>query len=231
MKLAEVIKILEENADPDVRRGMLRAGIKAGNSIGVKVPILRQVAKDHKNDHDLALKLWETGIHEARVLASMVDDPLKVTKAQIDAWVEDFDSWDLVDQCCNNLFKYTPYAYPKVFVWGKREEEYVKRAAFVMIAVLALHDKQAPDDSMEQFFSLIVQESTDDRNFVKKAVNWALRQIGKRNLSLNAKAIVVAEEIEKIDSKSARWIAKDALRELTSEKIQDRLRMKVKKVG
>ncbi len=146
-----------------------------------------------------------------------------VSEAQMDNWVVEFDYWEICDQCCMNLFRKTSFAYKKIFEWSNREEEFVKRAAFTLIAVLAVHDKQAADNKFEQFFPIIIRESTDDRNYVKKAVNWALRHIGKKNIYLNKKAIIIAEEIHEINSKSAKWIAKDALRELKSEKVQKRL--------
>jgi 3-methyladenine DNA glycosylase AlkD len=208
---------------------MARYGIEASKAYGVKVPVLRAMAKDYRRQHELALTLWETGIHEARLLATMIADPKQITEAQIDAWAGDFNSWDIVDQFCLNLLRHTPYAYAKVFEWCEREEEFFKRAAFSQIAVLGVHDKKAPDEQMEQFFPLIIAAATDERNFVRKAVNWALRQIGKRNLALNAEAITVAEQIAQIDSRAARWIAKDALRELHSEKIQTRLKAKAAK--
>src|SRR5690606_4553371 len=154
----------------------------------------------------------------------MIEDPDLVTSEQMDEWVADFDYWEICDQCCMKLFRMTPFAYQKIFEWSKRDEEFTKRAAFTLIAVLAVHDKKAPDEKFEQFFSLIIRESTDNRNYVKKGVNWALRHIGKRNLDLNRKAITIAEEILKIDSKSAKWIAKDAIKELESEKVQERLK-------
>ena len=189
---------------------------------GVRMPELRRIAKNTGKNHELAEKLWNAGYGETRILASLIDDPEKVTEAQMEKWVLDFDSWDVCDQCCMNLFRKTPFAYKKIFEWSRNEHEFVKRAAFTLIAVLAVHDKQAPDDRFEQLFSLIIEESIDNRNYVKKSVNWALRHIGKKNIHLNRRAIEIAEEIHKIDSKSARWIASDALRELKSEKVQKR---------
>ena len=156
----------------------------------------------------------------------MVDDPKEVTEGQMERWALEFNSWDVCDQCCMKLFRKTPYAYQKIEEWSARDEEFVKRAAFTLIATLAVHDKKADDEKFEELFSLIIRESGDERNFVKKAVNWALRQIGKRNLDLNRKAIEVAEEINQSDSRSAKWIAKDALRELESEKVQEKLSKK-----
>jgi 3-methyladenine DNA glycosylase AlkD len=153
----------------------------------------------------------------------MIDDPAAVTGGQLERWVVDFDSWDLCDQCCSNLFDKTSYAYRKAVEWSKRREEFVKRAGFVLMAVLAVHDKKAGDRQFLRFLPVIKREATDARNFVKKAVNWALRQIGKRNRTLNQAAVDVGKEIKAIDSKAARWIANHALRELTSEKIQKSL--------
>ena len=154
----------------------------------------------------------------------MVEDPHKITSEQMDRWVDEFDYWEICDQCCMKLFRMTPMAYEKIFQWSKSEKEFTKRAAFALIAVMAVHDKKASDEKFEQFFPLIIKESTDDRNYVKKAVNWALRHIGKRNITLNKKAIAIAREIHQIDSKSAKWIASNALRELESDKVQERIR-------
>jgi 3-methyladenine DNA glycosylase AlkD len=189
----------------------------------VKMPELRRIAKITGKNHELAGKLWDEGYGETRILASLIDDPELVTERQMEKWVVGFDSWDVCDQCCMNLFRKTSLTCQKIFEWSTREEEFVKRAAFTLIAVLAVHNKQAKDEQFEQFFPLITRESTDDRNYVKKAVNWALRHIGKKNIHLNQKAIEIAKEIQDIDSKSARWIASDALRELKSEKVQKRL--------
>lgn len=154
----------------------------------------------------------------------MIDEPKMVTVKQMENWVKDFDSWDLCDQCCGDLFDKTEFAYQKAMEWSKRDEEFVKRAGFVLMAKLALHDKKAEDKAFLTFLPIIKRESIDDRNFVKKAVNWALRQIGKRNVDLNIAAVETAKEIQKMDSRSAKWIAADALRELTSEAVQQRLR-------
>ena len=217
-----IIKELEELSNPEDVEGMARFGINQMKRYGVRMPELRRIAKNTGKNHELAEKLWNAGYGETRILASLIDDPEKVTEAQMEKWVLDFDSWDVCDQCCMNLFRKTPFAYKKIFEWSRNEHEFVKRAAFTLIAVLAVHDKQAPDDRFEQLFSLIIEESIDNRNYVKKSVNWALRHIGKKNIHLNRRAIEIAEEIHKIDSKSARWIASDALRELKSEKVQKR---------
>ena len=228
--VSEILAELKSLGDPKNIAEAQRVGGNTSKAYGVKVPHIRAIAKEHKKDHTLALALWETDVHEARILASMVDDPKQVMQEQMEAWVLDFNSWDLCDQCCCNLFDRTSYAYSKAFEWSERPEEYVKRAGFVIMACLALHDKKASNADFEQFFPIMKRVATDERNFVKKAVNWALRNIGKRNLALNHRAIEVAEDIDTIDDKTAHWIAKDALRELQNEKIQARLKAKEEKM-
>jgi 3-methyladenine DNA glycosylase AlkD len=224
MQYDDIINRLKALADPEAVKGMARFGISPGNTYGVSLPELRRIAREVGKDHALALRLWTSGIHEARILAGMVDRPESVTEAQMENWVKGFDSWDICDQCCSNLFDKTRFAYQKAVEWAEREEEFVKRAGFVLMAALAVHDKEAADEEFLKFLPVVKRESTDDRNFVKKAVNWALRQIGKRNLNLNTAAVKVAREIQQIDSQSARWVASDAIRELTSEAVQDRLK-------
>jgi len=226
MQHAEVLAQLQSSANPTNVAGMARFGINPHNTLGIDINTLRKLAKPLKPDHHLALGLWESGIHEARILASMVDDPAQATEVQLEAWVADFDSWDVCDQMCDNLFQHTSFAYPKAFEWSERSQEFVKRAGFVLMACLAYHDKSAPEEKLAQFFPVILQASDDGRNFVKKAVNWALRNLGKRSQTLNAQAITVAKEIQARGTRPARWIAADALRELTSEKVQQRLRKK-----
>lgn len=226
MQFEEIITELESLSNPEDIEGRARFGINHTKAYGVRMPELRRIAKAAGKNHDLAEKLWNAGYGETKILAGLIEDPKMVTETQMENWVAGFDSWDVCDQCCINLFRKTPFAYNKVFEWSTREEEFVKRAAFAMIAVLAVHDKRADDKKFEEFFPLIIRESVDNRNFVKKAVNWALRQIGKRNLNLNQKAVELAEEINNIDSKSAKWIATDAIRELKSEKVQERLKRK-----
>jgi len=224
MQYDDILKKLKALSDPKAVEGMARFGINPENTYGVSIPNLRNIAKETGKDHALAQQLWASGIHEARILASMVDDPKMVTEEQMESWVKDFDSWDVCDQCCMNLFDKVPLAWKKIIDWSEREEAFVKRTAFALIACLAWHDKKAEDGKFIEFFPLIKREAGDNRNFVKKAVNWALRQIGKRNLNLNRKAIQTGEDIQRMDSKSARWIATDALRELTSPAVQQRLR-------
>jgi len=224
IQLAEILRKLKSLCDPKAVEGMARFGINPENTYGVSVPNLRMMAKEIGRNHVLAQQLWSSGVHEARILASMIDVPEKVTERQMETWVKDFDSWDVCDQCCSNLFDKTEFAYRKAVEWSKRNGEFVKRAGFVLMAVLSVHDKKANDAEFLKFLPIIERESVDDRNFVKKAVNWALRQIGKRNVNLNKEAIKAAREIQRLDSKSARWIAADALGELTSPAIQRRLR-------
>jgi len=223
MQYNDIIQRLKSLSDPEAVKGMARFGINPENTYGVSVPDLRKIARGISTDHALAEQLWASGIHEAQILASMIDEPEMVTEARMESWVKDFDSWDVCDQCCSNLFDKTKFAYRKAAEWSKREEEFVKRAGFTLMATLAVHDKKAADEEFLKFLPVIKRESTDNRNFVKKAVNWALRQIGKRNLNLNKVAIKAAEEIQQIDSKSARWIAADAIRELTGEAVQKKL--------
>jgi 3-methyladenine DNA glycosylase AlkD len=204
--------------------GMARYGISSTNTLGVSIPRIRALAKRAGRDHALAQQLWDTGIHEARIMAAMVDDPKLVTKRQMDRWASDFDSWDVVDGCCGDLFDQTPYAYAKALQWSRSRLEYVKRAGYVLMATLAVHDKRAPDETFLALLPEIARGADDERNFVKKAVNWALRQIGKRNRCLNAAAIETAEQIRAQGTRPGRWIAADALRELRSEAVQARLK-------
>ncbi len=224
MEFEEIIKELESLSSPEDVKGMVRFGITPEKTYAVRIPELRRIAKATGKDHQLALKLWEADYRETKILDCMIEDPKTLTEEQMDKWVSEFDYWEICDQCCMKLFRMTPFAYKKIFEWSQREEEFTKRAAFTLIAVLAVHDKVSDDSKFEQFFPIIIRESTDNRNYVKKAVNWALRHIGKRNLNLNRKAIEIAQQIQKMDLKSANWIARDALRELESDKIQNRLR-------
>lgn len=209
----ELIQTLQNLASPDNVAGMRRFGIRGEKMLGISIYTLRPLAKDIRS-HPLALELWQTGIHDARLLACFVDLPAEVTRPQMDAWAADFDSWDLCDQACTSLFDLTPHAFPAALEWPQREEEFVRRAAFALMAGLAVHAKKTPDQEFLPFFPLMVQYSCDGRNFVKKAVNWALRNLGKRSPFLMEHALRTAEEIHHIDCPSARWIASDALREL-----------------
>jgi 3-methyladenine DNA glycosylase AlkD len=223
MTSEQIIKKLKAKANPKNVAGMRRFGIKGEKMLGVAIPVLRKMAKETGKSHELALAIWQTGIHEARILAGMIEEVEKVSEKQMERWARDFDSWDVCDQVCLNLFDKTAVAYKKALEWSRRKEEFVKRAGFALMAALAVHDKMAKDSKFAKFFPAIKKEARDERVYVKKAVNWALRQIGKRNKALNKKAIVVAQEISKINSKTAKWIATDALRELTGEAVQKRL--------
>lgn len=205
---------------------MARFGITPEKTYGVSLPIMRQLAKKIGRNHDLALELWESGIREAMIVGTLVDDPAQVTEEQMEEWVLDFSYWEICDQCITNLFSWTDYAHQKAEEWSSRKEEFVKRAGFVMMARLAVIRKKESDEYFAYFFPIIERESTDDRNNVRKGVNWALRQIGKKNLHLNKMAVACAKKISKKHSKAAKWIASDALRELTSDKVQDRLKRK-----
>jgi len=218
-----VLEKLRGRAGPDRLEGMARYGMAVEHRLGVSVPDMRMIAKETGRDHRLALELWKAGIAEARMVASMIDDPGQLTSGQMEDWVKDFNSWDVCDQVCMNLFEKSPLAWKKAVEWSGREEEYVKRAAFALIACLAWHDKKAADGEFIRLFPVIARGATDERNFVKKAVNWALRHIGKRNPYLNRAAIEAAGEIQRLDSKAARWIAADAIRELESEAVRARL--------
>lgn len=217
MDAKAVLRQLKAKASRKNVEGMARFGINPKNTLGVPIPVLRKIAKQAGKDHGLARGLWDSGIHEARILASMVDEPAKVTGKQMEEWVKDFDSWDVCDQVCMNLFGEVEGAWEKPFEWAGRKEEFAKRAGFALIAVLAWHEKDAPDARFEAFLPLIREGAVDERNFVKKAVNWALRHIGKRNPRLNRLAVAEAKRIARIDSKAARWIAADALRELADK--------------
>jgi 3-methyladenine DNA glycosylase AlkD len=224
MDYKKIIEKLKSLSDPEAVEGMARYGITPEKTYGVSIPNLRKIAKETGRDQDLSLRLWECNTRETRILAGMIGDPVKVTLEQIESWVREFTYWEICDQCCMNLFEKTVFAYRQAEQWSMNEEEFIKRAGFVLMARLAVSDKKADDNHFENFLPLIKREAADGRNFVKKSVNWALRQIGKRNLNLNKKAILTAKEIQQLDSKPARWIASDALRELTSDAVQNRLK-------
>lgn len=220
----EILEFIKSNYNEENVKGMARFGISSQNTYGVSMPKLRHMAKMIRKDQALSLELWKTGIHEARILAALIGDPKAVTEGQMESWVKDFESWDVCDQTCSNLFDKTPFAYKKAMEWSERKEEFVKRAGFVLMAAMSVHDKKADDEMFIEFLSVIEREALDERNFVKKAVNWALRQIGKRNFRLTPMAVNAGERILKMDSKAARWIARDALRELSNEKILSRIK-------
>jgi 3-methyladenine DNA glycosylase AlkD len=227
-RVEEVVRELNLKAKPENLQGMAKFAIVGDQRMGVSVPDMRKIAKSAGKNHELALELWDTGIPECMIVAGMIAEPEKLTDQQMEDWVVDINSWDICDQVCMNLFEKTPLAEKKIIEWSVREEEFVKRASYALIACLAWHNKQAKDEQFINYFPLIVAGSTDERNFVKKAVNWSLRNIGKRNQHLNELAIQVALRIQESESKSARWIASDALRELQSDKVQQRLSLKGK---
>jgi len=221
----KIIAKLKAKARLDQLKGMARFGIVGKKRLGVSMPDIRALAKEIGQDHVLALKLWATGIPDAQILAAIISEPDKITSQQMEDWVKDINSWDVCDQTCM-IFDRSPLAWKKVYQWSRREEEFVKRAAFALIACLATHDKEAADAKFIKLLPIIKREATDERNLVKKAVNWALRGIGKRNKNLNRQALKMAREISKLDSKVARWNGRDAIRELESEAVQKRLNKK-----
>jgi len=222
----DVLQRLKAKARPDQLEGMARFAIAGEGRLGVPVPEMRKLAKEVGRDHALALKLWKTGIPDARILAGMIGEPDMLTEDQMEEWVREFGSWDVCDQVCMNLFEKSSLAIKKIHDWAIRDEEFVKRAAYALIACLAWHDKEAGDGTFTAMFPVIKKGATDERNFVKKAVNWALRNIGKRNPVLNKEAIRTAREIQRLDSRAARWIASDAIRELESDAVRKRLEKK-----
>jgi 3-methyladenine DNA glycosylase AlkD len=223
---AGVLRELKKLANPKVRAKMAHFGVNVPKAYGISAPVLHALARKIGKDHELAEQLWASGIHEARILATLIGEPEKVTSAQMERWVRDFDSWDVVDAACCYLYAHATPAWSKVNEWSGRREEFQKRAAFSLIAYLSYKDRTAPDRRFERFLRVIEREAWDERNFVRKAVNWALRNIGKRDLRLNRAAIRAAKKIRQQSSRSARWIATDALRELRSDAVQARLRRK-----
>jgi 3-methyladenine DNA glycosylase AlkD len=223
---AAVLRELKSLADPKVRAKMAYFGVNVPNAHGISAPVLHALARRIGKNHRLAQDLWATGIHEARILATLIGESEKVTAVEMDRWARDFDSWDVVDAACCYLYAQAKPAWSKAAAWSRRREEFVKRASFSLIAYLSYKDKAVPDARFERFLRVIGREAHDERNFVKKAVNWALRNIGKRNVRLNREAIRAAERIRRQGSRTARWVAADALRELKSPAVQARLRRK-----
>lgn len=230
MTADEIINELRELSDPAKIADLERYAIKTPKWFGIRTPELkafaREVKKLAKDRHELAGELWNSGIYDVRAVAFMIDDPKMVTPEQMNSWAADFDNWATVDGACSYLFCRTPYAYDKAVEWAERIPEFEKRAAFSLMAYLAVHDKKASNARLAAFLPLIERHVDDDRNFVKKAVNWALRQIGKRNTELNVLAIESAKRIRSTGTKSGRWIAADALRELESDAVKERLSRK-----
>jgi 3-methyladenine DNA glycosylase AlkD len=220
----DVIASLKRLATKKVRDGMARYAIPSDNAFGVSVGTLQKLAKELGRNHDLAAALWETGWYEARMLACYVDDPARVTSGQMDRWSRDFDNWAIVDTVCFVLFDRTPHAWRKVGQWATRREEFIRRAAFALLWGLTVHDKKSGDEPFIDGLALVERAASDDRHFVKKSVNMALRAVGKRNSSLHAAALAVAKRLSQSDEPPSRWVGKDALRELSSPKVRSRLR-------
>ena len=221
-----VLRELRSVAVPKVRAKLSYFGVNVPKAYGISTPVLHAFARQIGKDQPLAEELWSSRIHEARILATLIGESEKITAAQMERWVREFDSWDVVDAACCYLYAGAKPAWDKVHEWSSRSREFEKRAAFSLAAYLSYKDKTAADARFEKVLSVIEREANDDRNFVRKAVNWALRNIGKRNLWLNAAAIRSAERIRLQESRAARWIAADALRELKSVAVQKRLRKK-----
>jgi 3-methyladenine DNA glycosylase AlkD len=225
-EVASAITWLKRHSTKHNRDGMARYGIPSANAFGVSVANIRVLAKRLGRNHELAAALWDTGVYEARMLTSFVDEPARVTSAQMDRWCRDFDNWAICDTLCFHLFDRTPHAWQKVAQWCDRDEEFVKRAAFALLWGLTVHDKQSDDVPFAEGLRFIERAATDERHFVKKAVNMALRAVGKRNRALNGAAVAVARQLANSPHAAARWVGKDALRELTSPSVIRRLAAK-----
>ncbi len=229
MKSKDIVDKIKSLKNPKNIAGMRRFGIRPKAQVyGVSMPDIRRMAKEIKKDHELALALFKSGVHEAKILATIIAEHEKLTEKEVDEWVKLFDSWDIVDQCCMNLFWQSKICRKNILEWTKSQEEFIRRTAFSLMAVLAVKNKEMKDADFLKFFPLIKKYATDERNFVKKSVNWALRQIGKRNMALNKEAIKLSQEIremgQKKSSKAAKWVASNALSELLSPKYQAKLK-------
>lgn len=221
MEFDQIIQEFERLSDVDFAENMKKFGIRYVRSYGLRLPQIRKVARQCGKNHELALKLWNHGYHETYLLATLIEESEKVDSRQLDDWVSTFYSWDLVDQACINLLRFIPEARENIFVWCKSDEEFVKRTAFSLIAVLAVHEKES---DFEMYFDILKKGSKDNRNFVKKSVNWAIRQIGKIDLENNRKALDLAYEILEMDYKASKWVARGAIRELESEKVRSKFK-------
>jgi 3-methyladenine DNA glycosylase AlkD len=222
---------LERHATRRDRANLARFGINASRAFGVSMSNIQVLAKRLGRSHELAAALWDTGWYEARLLTSYVDEPARVTPAQMDRWCRDFDNWGICDTVCFCLFDRTPHAWAKVAEWSGKRDEFGKRAAFALLASLAGHDKSASDAQFVESLSLIERAATDERNFVKKGVSWALRRVGRRNAALNAEAVTVARRLSVSEDAAARWVGKGALKELTSTAVTSRLAAPTRRPG
>jgi 3-methyladenine DNA glycosylase AlkD len=229
-RVHEALAWLEARGTKRNRDGMARYGIVAPKAFGVSMSTMQQLAKRLGRDHELAVALWETGWYEARMLTAFVDEPDLVSAAQMDRWTREFDNWAVCDTLCFHLFDRTPHAWRKIEQWSDRRAEFVKRAAFALLASVALHDKAAPDKPFLHSLTLVERAATDERNFVKKGVSWALRSIGRRNLALNAAALATARKLALSNEAAPRWVGKDALRELASPKVRAQLARRARRV-
>lgn len=219
----EILEHLKSLVDQNHKKGFAYYKIEDSSALGVKMPLLRDVAKNIGKEHELALDLWQEGHHETKILATMIADPKRFTVEQADLWVKDFYSWDVCDQAATNLFRKTDFIWERIFEWMEWEGEFQRRAGFATLAVLTVHHKKAPDHGFVKALPYLEKYASDERNFVKKAVNWALREIGKRRENLYESCIELCHRLVEQDSASAKWIARDALRELKSDKVLNRL--------
>ncbi len=224
MTKQEILTYLKKHGSADVIAKMKHFGIESPKAFGNTAPQLRALKKQIGKNHKLALSLWKTKIYEARILAALIAEPEKVTEELMEQWAAEIDSWAACDTCCGELFCYTPFAIQKVFEWSLRSEEYVKRAGFVLIAALVIHRKEFEDNIFRSFFPLIIRESTDERNFVRKAVNWALRQIGKKNKTLHNESKKIAARLSRSKNSTARWIGGDAVKDLHTDAVLRRIK-------
>jgi 3-methyladenine DNA glycosylase AlkD len=228
-QVTKVVASIKRMGSKSVRDGMVRYGLPPDNAFGIPVGKMQKFAKDIGRNHELALALWETGYYEARMIAAFIDDPSLVTPAQMDRWCKDFDNWGIVDTVCFKLFDQTPHAWKKVVQWSKKREEFQKRAAFALLASLSGHDKTASNEQFLSCLPLIKKAATDERNFVKKGVSWALRSVGRRNLELNAACTTLAQKLSASSDPTARWLGKEALREFKSAVVARQLKKRAKK--
>lgn len=223
LDMKTALESLVQLGRPEQLEGMARYGLKGESRLGVSMPDIRRLAKENGKDHQLALELWDSHIPDAMILAALVADPARTSKEQAERWIMDVGSWDVCDQLCMNLLDKTPFVDELIFEWSTRKEEFVKRAAFALIASVGCHDKHAPDERFRTYLPVISHGASDGRNMVKKAVSWALRTIGKRNTTLYTDALETAYKIKNMEGAGARWVASDVIRELESDAVKKRM--------